>query len=119
MLFPVVSGRRLVRLQNSDTIREITELYTSVVATWMYAEDNEMPEEEFMGIWAPKFREKLLATSAKLYGLRSQTALAKWEGSLRGNWPYLEYAKLVETQVEMTGAVAQVRHLLFPGTPIR
>ncbi|KZT41392.1 hypothetical protein SISSUDRAFT_305773 [Sistotremastrum suecicum HHB10207 ss-3] len=108
MLFPSVSSRELVRVSNANCIREISELYTSVVAAWMFTDEIGKTEEEFMAIWSPKFRGKLLSTTSKLYGLRAQTKMAKWEGSMRGNWQYDEYARLVEVQIEMTGALAQL-----------
>ncbi|KZT34658.1 hypothetical protein SISSUDRAFT_1052456 [Sistotremastrum suecicum HHB10207 ss-3] len=108
MLFPSVSGRRLIRLQLSKSLLEILELYTSVISTWMYAEDNKMPSDEFIKLWAPKFRERLLDVGTKLYSMRASVKLAKWEGAYRGNWRSEEYASLVERQIEMVGAIAQL-----------
>lgn len=113
MLFPSISLRKSIRTSNASTTREILELYTSVVSTWMYAEDHKMPADEFTVLWAPKFRERLLRTANRLYGLRAEVKLAKWEGSVRGNWPFEEYRRLVETQIEMIGAIAQVQNSLI------
>ncbi|KZT31456.1 hypothetical protein SISSUDRAFT_1038424 [Sistotremastrum suecicum HHB10207 ss-3] len=92
----------------SKSLLEILELYTSVISTWMYAEDNKMPSDKFIKLWAPKFRERLLDVGTKLYSMRASVKLAKWEGAYRCNWRSEEYASLVERQIEMVGAIAQL-----------
>ena len=58
--------------------------------------------------WIDEFRERVLNLSQQVQGLKIQTALAKWEGNIRGAWPFEEYNRMVQVEEEMIAALAQV-----------
>ena len=63
--------------------------------------------------WARPFRLRLISLVEQLQGLQVQTALAKFEGNIRGSWPSEEYMKLLQHESDMLAALAQVSYC-FP-----
>lgn len=59
--------------------------------------------------WGKEFRARLEGIAEQIQILREQTAIAKWEGNIRGAWPRKEYERLVDREWEMLVALAQVR----------
>jgi hypothetical protein len=53
-------------------------------------------------------RERIIALSAEVGALRQQTAMAVWEGNVRGAWPVEEYQRLISIESNMISALAQV-----------
>ncbi|KAG8992832.1 hypothetical protein FRB94_006979 [Tulasnella sp. JGI-2019a] len=67
--------------------------------------------------WAPVFRSRLIKVSARLNALQVQTEGAKWEGSIRGEWPFEKYANLVAVQSKMVGNLVQLSSSLGALSP--
>jgi len=44
--------------------------------------------------------------------LKDTARLARWEGNVRGHWPYAEYDRLVDVQQEMISVLAQLASAL-------
>ncbi|KAG8864596.1 hypothetical protein FRB96_005100 [Tulasnella sp. 330] len=134
MLLPPQSCRRDVRLSTAATLEDISGLYAGLLSRWLG--DIERPESrvavertdsitmmldykaaEPIGQnkslasferWAPVFRSRLIKVSARLRALQSQTEGAKWEGNLRGDWPFDKYARLVLVQSRMVMNLVQL-----------
>jgi Aromatic acid exporter family member 2 len=51
----------------------------------------------------------MTAVALQLNDLKETARLARWEGNVRGHWPYEEYNKLVDVQQEMVTLLSQVR----------
>ncbi|TDL18689.1 hypothetical protein BD410DRAFT_900749 [Rickenella mellea] len=67
--------------------------------------------------WAQEFRSRIIDLSLQVQTLRGQTALARWEGSVRGVWPKEEYDNLVQTESDMISALAQFAGALIYTDP--
>lgn len=109
MMFPPTSGRKAVRLRNAAIITEISSLYAYLLSTWITDAEEIVSEKQLvLPKWTSQFRARLVVLAAQVQGLRTQTAVAKWEGNMRGVWPIDEYNKLVNTESEMLAGLAQV-----------
>lgn len=120
MMIPPRSGRRAVRLQNASTINSLANLYAFIMGAWIADgelssrsgesshEKHEKPVLE-TSAFTLTFREKLIASGIQLQVLRQRTDIAKWEGNLRGKWPYEQYSRLVTIQNNMLTSLGQVR----------
>ncbi|KAJ7666376.1 hypothetical protein B0H17DRAFT_951077 [Mycena rosella] len=102
MMFPPKSGRKAVRQRNAASIASLGETYASLIATWI-AKPGDTPVSS-----ARDFRTRLMALADEMHAIRDLTELAKWEGSIRGKWPAVEYARLVDVQVDMIASLAQL-----------
>jgi hypothetical protein len=58
--------------------------------------------------WASSFRNELFVVALQLKDLKETAELARWEGNVRGHWPYGEYSRLIDVQQEMIASLAQV-----------
>jgi hypothetical protein len=108
MMLPPTSGRKAVRLRNASSITAISNAYGFLVSAWIAAKppsSQEVPDTK----WATDFRGRLLALGQEIGTIRGQTSMARWEGSIRGAWPFDEYMALVDVQSDMIAGLAQVR----------
>jgi hypothetical protein len=64
--------------------------------------------------WASSFRKELSTVSLQLQNLKVTAGSARWEGNVRGLWPYAEYNRLIDAQQEMTAVLAQVSLVSVP-----
>jgi hypothetical protein len=101
MMLPPKSGRKAVRLRNASTVSALMFIYSDIMAVWISNQDVDAN-------LIPRVRTKFLALGAQLQALRMQTAVAKWEGSIRGAWPAEEYMKLINVQADMMSSMALV-----------
>lgn len=112
MMFPPKSGRKAVRLRNASTITSLSCIYSGLLSAWIYDKGPDPDEKPGTSVplpdWIPFFREKLTAVWQKLQATKMQTSIARWEGGIRGAWPYDEYVKLADTQLEMISHLALV-----------
>ncbi|KAI0946571.1 hypothetical protein AcW1_010001 [Taiwanofungus camphoratus] len=111
MIFPPTSGRKAVRLRNASTVAELSYIYSHLMSAWINDEEPADDQKEkgdslTSAEWIPEFRHKLIAVAQQLQALRTQTAVAKWEGSIRGAWPFEEYLNLLNIQSDMVGNLA-------------
>ncbi|KAG8885135.1 hypothetical protein FRB98_002000 [Tulasnella sp. 332] len=67
--------------------------------------------------WIPVFRSRLIKVSARLGALQVQTEGAKWEGNIRGEWPFDKYVNLVAIQSKMVGNLVQLSSCLAALSP--
>lgn len=65
----------------------------------------------FPPIWADSFRNNLSEVAIQLRDLKEMARWARWEGNVRGHWPYEEYNRLIEVQQDMVSVFAHVRQL--------
>ncbi|EPQ51266.1 hypothetical protein GLOTRDRAFT_66016 [Gloeophyllum trabeum ATCC 11539] len=121
MMFPPKSGRKAVRLRNATTIKRIYNLYSLLISRWISGADG---AESHVGTdgslageksvapdsksWSTFFRSDLVSIAEQLQALKSMTAIAKWEGNVRGSWPFEEYNRMVDVQIQMLGNLAQL-----------
>ncbi|EPS95103.1 hypothetical protein FOMPIDRAFT_1038634 [Fomitopsis schrenkii] len=113
MLLPPQSARRSVRLRCAGTLTSISYLYSHLTAAWISSEPFSAGEEDDAADkndptqlpWMQEFRERFLEIAQQLQLLRTQAAIAKLEGNVRGKWPAEEYAQLVQIESEMTWAL--------------
>ncbi|GBE84358.1 hypothetical protein BKA93DRAFT_807068 [Sparassis latifolia] len=118
MMFPPTSGRVAVRLRNASTISGLSYIYGHLMSAWI--RDAEMSEGEENGLagtsksdWLPVFREKFLSAADQVRALRAQTAIAKWEGTTRGKWPFDDYMNLADVQSDMVANLALLGGALY------
>lgn len=110
MMLPPKSGRKAVRLRNATNITNISHLYSDLVAAWI---SEQRPAQDFVA----SYRDKLIGIAAQIQMVKGSTAIAKWEGSIRGSWPHDDYMRLANVQSEMVvslallgGALAHLDH---------
>lgn len=109
MMLPPTSSRKAVRLQNASSIRGMSEIYGFLISTWIGTQARHKKGKEAPEItWIKDFRVKLISVADQILATKQMTAMAKWEGSVRGKWPVEEYEKLTEVQGEMISGLAQV-----------
>ena len=113
MMLPPVSSRKVVRLRNASSIGGMSEIYGFLISTWIGTQARQKKtkgasEGPTPAIWMKDFRVKLLSVADQVLATKQMTAMAKWEGSVRGKWPAEEYEKLIEVEGEMIGGLAQV-----------
>lgn len=110
-MLPPTSGRKAVRLRNAAVVTNISEIYGFLISTWIGTQTKKQNNTTHP-MWIQEFRVKLLGLADQIVSLIQMTDLAKWEGSIRGKWPVEEYEKLVQTEAQMIGALAQVCAIL-------
>ncbi|KAH9950803.1 hypothetical protein B0H21DRAFT_721769 [Amylocystis lapponica] len=113
MMFPPSSGRKAVRVRNASTIASLSFLYAHLMAAWINetepaAADKDKSDLISSAEWLPEFRERFIGLSTQMSMLRTQTNIAKWEGNVRGAWPYEEYMQLVTVQSNMVTSLAML-----------
>jgi hypothetical protein len=88
----------------------LSSLYSDVVSVWIRSEgktNNDKPQAATE--WVAGIRAKIVTIAMQLQALRQQTALARWEGSVRGAWPIHEYMKLADEETRIMANLSLVR----------
>ncbi|KAK1223613.1 hypothetical protein PQX77_013510 [Marasmius sp. AFHP31] len=125
MMLPPQSGRKAVRRRNASLIGGISSLYAFLMATWLSDDSSSKQRKGSDGgdldplkhgspspLWTKEFRNRLFGLAEEVNTIRGFTALAKWEGSIRGRWPSEDYHRLIEKQAEMIPPLAQLANAL-------
>lgn len=109
MILPAKSARKAVRLRCSKSLMSLSHIYTFLMSAWI---TNTPSAKELTRTgppgWANSFRESLFDVVIQLRDLKEMAGWARWEGSVRGHWPYEEYNKLTDIQEEMIAVFAHV-----------
>jgi hypothetical protein len=108
MLLPPKSARKAVRLGCAKTLNSMSHMYASLMSAWITNTPTSKELQSGQSPRASSFRNDLAAVALQLRNLKDMAGLARWEGNVRGLWPYAEYDRLVEAQLEMTSVIAQV-----------
>ncbi|KAI9465778.1 hypothetical protein BJY52DRAFT_1376562 [Lactarius psammicola] len=113
MLLPAKSARKAVRLGCSNTLTSQSHIYTFLMSAWI----TNTPSSKELGrvgppIWANSFRENLFKVAIQLRDLKEMAGWARWEGNMRGHWPYEEYNRLTDIQQEMISVFAHLASAL-------
>ncbi|CUA73001.1 putative protein C57A7,05 [Schizosaccharomyces pombe 972h-] [Rhizoctonia solani] len=127
MFFPPQSARKAVRLDNSTSISEISQIYGILVSSWLTVEDDSK-EKASSGTdsemvphtydrWTPAFRTKCMALWTILYDQKRRLKNIKWERSIRGKWPGEHYERLIEIQNSMLSNLIQLAGSLSDLSP--
>jgi len=112
MMLPPKSARKAVRLGCAKTITSLSHMYASVMSAWI---TDTFSKELKPGppAWTNSFRKNVTAIALQLRDLKETARLARWEGNVRGHWPYEEYNKLVDVQQEMVTVLSQLASALL------
>lgn len=138
MLLTPTSSRKAVRLQNAAMLSELSSIYAMLMSAWITEEEDDATKESHSATsalknsdeekwaatapagkpatnaaWVDKFKGRILALALQLQALQKQTATARFEGNIRGAWASDEYNRLLEREMEMLGAMAQVGYFLL------
>lgn len=105
MMFPPQSGRAAVRRRNASNITAISYFYSSLMSAWI--SDKEQPGSKSPE-WINGFRDRMINVATQLQAVKAQTEIARWEGGIRGAWPYEEYVKMEEIESQMIAGLALV-----------
>ncbi|GJE92380.1 fusaric acid resistance protein-like domain containing protein [Phanerochaete sordida] len=105
MMLPPKSGRKAVRLRNASTMSQLAFLYSDIMAAWI-SSGSARHAHGALAELLPDARRKFLALAAQLQAVKTQTAIARWEGSVRGAWPGDEYMRLASVQTDMMSSLA-------------
>ena len=109
MMFPPKSGRKAVRLRNASILQSLASLYSDIISVWIGAEGTtNIARPKSQSDWVAGVRAKIVGLAAQLQALKQQTALAKWEGSIRGAWPIEDYMKLAEEETKIMANLSLV-----------
>ncbi|KAI0683238.1 hypothetical protein BC835DRAFT_1423494 [Cytidiella melzeri] len=107
MMLPPKSGRKAVRLRNASILVSLSSLYSDIISMWISCEGTTNIEKPRSTTdWFAEVRVKIVTIATQLQALKQQTALAKWEGSVRGVWPIEEYMKLADEETRMMANLA-------------
>lgn len=113
MILPAKSARKAVRLGCSNTLTSLSHIYTSLMSAWI----TETPSSKELRrdgppVWVNSFRANLFEVAIQLRNLKEMAGLARWEGNVRGHWPYGEYNRLTDVQQEMLSVFAHLANAL-------
>jgi hypothetical protein len=112
MILPAKSARKAVRLRCSNSITSLSHIYTFLMSAWI---TNTPSAKELRRagppLWANSFRDNLFEVAIQLRDLKEMAGWARWEGNVRGHWPYEEYDRLTDIQQEMISVFAHVCRL--------
>jgi hypothetical protein len=113
MLLPAKSARKAVRLGCSKSLTSLSNIYTFLMSAWITntPSEKELKRADPPG-WANSFRDNLLEATIQLRDLKEMAGWARWEGSVRGHWPYEEYNRLIDIQQEMVAVFAHLASAL-------
>lgn len=117
MMLPPKSGRKAVRLRNASNIAQLSFLYSDVMAAWISSDSGGRHAHGSLSELLPNARKKFLALATQLQAVKMQTAVARWEGSVRGAWPFEEYMKLANVQTDMMSSLALLASALAQVDP--
>ncbi|KAF8273497.1 hypothetical protein EI94DRAFT_1826225 [Lactarius quietus] len=113
MLLPAKSARKGVRLGCSKSLTSLSNIYTALMSAWI---TNTPSAKELRRVgppaWASSFRDKLSEVIIQLRDLKEMAGWARWEGSVRGHWPYEEYNRMTDIQQEMIAVFAHLASAL-------
>ncbi|KAI9441300.1 hypothetical protein H4582DRAFT_1367483 [Lactarius indigo] len=113
MILPAKSARKAVRLGCSNTLTSQSHIYTFLMSAWI---TNTPSSKELrragVPVWANAFRDNLFKVAIQLRDLKEMAGWARWEGSVRGHWPYEEYDRLIDIQQEMISVFAHLASAL-------
>lgn len=88
---------------------QLSSLYSDITAAWISSEGASQEETaKSLKHWNPAIRAKIISIAGQLQALKIQTAMAKWEGNVRGVWPIEEYMKLADVEGEIMSNLALV-----------
>ncbi|KAH9919972.1 uncharacterized protein BXZ73DRAFT_52330 [Epithele typhae] len=109
MMLPPKSGRKAVRIRNANVLSGISYLYSHLTSIWLSADDPlQLSCGKFTPAsrgWPEDLRAKFVVLSEQIQDLRMRTEMSKWEGNIRGAWPYEDYSRMVELQSEMLNSL--------------
>lgn len=120
MLFPSPqSSRLLVRRTHATCIDEVGRIYSAIIGAWLAEDrldtssalsssDSKRDVSPFSLLAQKKARARMLALYVKLGEIRLSIEQAGFEISMRGDWPQKTYNKLLETQLRVLEALAQL-----------
>ncbi|KAI0300497.1 hypothetical protein B0F90DRAFT_1723438 [Multifurca ochricompacta] len=112
MLFPAKSARKAVRLGCAMTMTSLSHVYASVMSAWISGNPSSKELKSGKSTLADSLRQSLSAVALQLRDLKDTAGLARWEGSVRGHWPYDDYMRLAGIQEEMVAVFAQLASAL-------
>ena len=116
MLFPAKSARKAVRLGSAKTLTSLSYIYASLMAAWITNIPSSKELKSGPSAWASSFRNELMVVALQLEDLKETAETAKWEGNVRGHWPYGEYRRLIDVQQDMVASLAQVGRISILST---
>ncbi|KAM5537128.1 hypothetical protein V8D89_009274 [Ganoderma adspersum] len=108
MMIPPKSGRKAVRLRNASVISGLSYLYSHLTSLWLAAGepfDSLHTLEETPRRWPSELREMVVTFSQQIQDLRMRTVMSKWEGNIRGHWPFEEYNQILDLQVDILSSL--------------
>ncbi|KAH9919970.1 uncharacterized protein BXZ73DRAFT_104789 [Epithele typhae] len=109
MMLPPKSGRKAVRIRNANVLSGISYVYSHLTSIWLSADESfQLPGGQFTPAsrgWREDLRAKFIVLSEQIQDLRRRTEMCKWEGNIRGTWPYEDYSRMVELQSEMLNSL--------------
>ena len=108
MLLPPKSARKAVRLGCGKTLNSLSHIYASLMSAWITNTPTSKELKSGQSPRASSFRRNLGAVALQVGNLKDTARLARWEGNVRGHWPYAEYDRLVDVEQEMISVLAQV-----------
>ena len=111
MMLPPKSGRKAVRLRNASILSGLSYLYSHLTSLWLSAGEPFDAAHEKGGVarvWPQELRDKLVYIAEQLQDLRMRTAMSKWEGNVRGAWPFEDYNRMVDVQSDMLNSLILV-----------
>jgi hypothetical protein len=89
----------------------LSSLYSDIVSIWISSEGKTNSDRpQATGEWVAGIRAKIVTIALELQALRQQTALAKWEGSIRGAWPFDEYMRLADEETRIMTSLSLVSY---------
>lgn len=117
MMLPPRSGRTALRMRDASVIAELSDIYAHLMSAWVSEEvkpESDGQEGTFSNPdWVPEFRRRVVAVAQEIQQARIQTAMAVWEGNVRGRWPREDYNKLCNTMSDMVASLTQVRRCIW------
>ena len=78
------------------------------MSTWIMDAPSSKESKSSLSARTSSLRAKLSSVVLQLRDLKEIARVARWEGNVRGRWPYKEYDRLVDIQQEMVAVFAQV-----------
>ena len=116
MLLPPKSARKAVRIGCAKTLNSLSHIYASLMSAWITNTPTSKELKSGQSQRASSFRSNLGAVALQVRNLQDTAKLARWEGNVRGHWPYAEYDRLVDVQQEMISVLAQASRISVLGT---
>ncbi|KAH9042560.1 hypothetical protein EDB85DRAFT_1915639 [Lactarius pseudohatsudake] len=97
----------------AKSARKASHIYTFLMSAWITnTPSSKELKRDGLPVWANAFRDNLFKVAIQLRDLKEMAGWARWEGSVRGHWPYEEYDRLIDIQQEMISVFAQLASAL-------